>query len=679
MIEAELFEKAILKDAYSYYIADLTENKLIPPIVELVDGETLDYTSKFGHELPSYDKIVSISADKYVEESYRENYKKDLSSSELIKQFEAGTTITEYICKIHSSKIGWHYRKYVSYLSEEENGHIMLLNVAYNATQAVNEVLKKQKQKEEKQEMLSILSAFSSSYDGIYYVDIRDDSYKVVSINGNFDKLDVDYNHSDFFEDSYINSEKVVFPEDLNIVKEYLNKEKLVKNTENGIASSATYRLLIGDEPIYYRMRTSKSEKDKNHLILVTENVDKEVKKQNKFFEESRAAIEEALLRVQFANEAKSTFLFNMSHDIRTPMNAIKGYTAMAKKHIKSKNSVVNYLDKIDVAGENLLSLVNQILEMSRIEAGKVVLEEKTADIYEQISALVTIAEVNANARGIVLHTNMSSIKDKYVCVDVTRMNQIISNILGNAIKYTNEGGRVEFIVEQLDCEKDDFAKYKLVVKDNGIGMSPAFLTKVFDQFAREHTSTESGVQGTGLGLAIVKNLVDLMGGTIDIDSKKGVGTTVTITMQMKKSEKKNEEKEDELDGVVTLLGKNVLLVEDNEMNREIAKDILEDNGIFVYEAKDGNEAVRMLATKKENIFDAVLMDVQMPNLNGYEATRIIRKLQNGRYKDLPIIAMTANAFEEDKKNAIEAGMNEHLSKPVEINKLLGVLVRFIK
>ena len=385
------------------------------------------------------------------------------------------------------------------------------------------------------------------------------------------------------------------------------------------------------------------------------------------------------------ANIAKTNFLFNMSHDIRTPMNAIMGYTRMAKKSINNPETVSMYLDKTDISSKQLLGLINQVLEMSRIESGKVVLSEEKTDIIERAHAMKTIAETEAECKGLKFSMNIGDIKHKYVLTDASRMNQIMTNILGNATKYTPEGGSVTYTVEEIDSNRPGYAVYRFTVADTGIGMSEEYLGHVFEEFTRENSSTVSSIQGSGLGMSIVKKLVDLMGGNIDVKSKKNEGTTITVTVPMliDPDAEGSEAAEEEIEyRDVTFTHKRLLLVEDNEMNREIARDILEDAGFIVETAEDGDIAVEMVKATAERgdseYYDAVLMDIQMPRMNGYEATKAIRALPDPQNTHMPIIAVSANAFEEDRRKSFEAGMDDHVSKPIDIQKLKETLAKYL-
>lgn len=401
--------------------------------------------------------------------------------------------------------------------------------------------------------------------------------------------------------------------------------------------------------------------------------------------------LKEALAMAQSANRAKSTFLNNMSHDIRTPMNAIIGYTGLAASHIDHKEQVRDYLEKIGQSSNHLLSLINDVLDMSRIESGKMNLEEKPENLSDIIHTVCDIVQPDINARQLDFFVDEVEVNDEDVFCDRLRLNQVLLNVLSNAIKYTPPGGTITMRVAEKPIKKSDCGTYVFLIKDNGMGMSDDFLKTIFDPFTRVKSSTVSGIQGTGLGMAITKNIVDMMGGSIEIQSKPGRGTEVSVTLDFKLQDKARTLSEISelhtaggLSGAkmpsgqeANLQGKKVLLVEDNELNCEIATAVLENFGCKVTKAEDGDLAVEILANAGPGDFDMVLMDIQMPRMNGYEATRLIRSLKT-EISEIPILAMTANAFEEDRKLALEAGMNEHIAKPFDIDRLKKTMTEFI-
>lgn len=391
--------------------------------------------------------------------------------------------------------------------------------------------------------------------------------------------------------------------------------------------------------------------------------------------------LSEALEKAKQADESKSVFLSNMSHDIRTPMNAILGFSRMIEKEIDDKERILEYLKKIQYSGDYLLTIINNILDMARIESGKATLDEEPFDLHKESESIVSMFEEDIKKKN--LHFSHSvDVTHQYVYGDITKKNQIWINLLSNSIKYTPEGGSISLNTIEIPCEKPGYASYVTTLSDTGVGMSKEFLEHIYDSFSREKNTTESKVIGTGLGMSIVKKLVVLMGGTIEIQSEPGKGSAFTVTMTHRIAENakdyiENQQKEQAVS--VDCRGKRVLLAEDNELNAEIAISILEDIGLSVEWAKDGVDCIDMLNRAVTGYYDVILMDIQMPNLNGYMATRKIRQMKDQQKAQIPIIALTANAFEEDRKEAFNAGMDAHLTKPIVQFELMKVLSKVFK
>ena len=397
-----------------------------------------------------------------------------------------------------------------------------------------------------------------------------------------------------------------------------------------------------------------------------------------KSLEQKNVALQLAVQRETKANLAKREFLFNMSHDIRTPMNAIIGFTALAQTHIDDRGQVEDYLKKISVSSQHLLSLINDVLDMSRIENGKVALETKPVHLPELVGDIGDAIQVGADKKHISFTVDTAGMKNEDVIADPLRLEQILINVLANAVKFTPDGGQISLRIVQKDTASADYADFEFHIKDNGIGMSEEFQKHIFEQFARERTSTVSKIQGTGLGMAITKSLVDMMGGRITVKSEQGKGSEFTISLRFPIGEAKAEQTPPAAKASA-FTGKKLLVVEDNELNLEIASTLLKEAGFAVDTAENGKVAVEKVEAASADRYDLILMDIQMPEMDGYEATRRIRALPDTKKAALPIVAMTANAFEDDRKNALRAGMNGHIAKPLDIQKLFQVLSELLK
>ncbi len=384
----------------------------------------------------------------------------------------------------------------------------------------------------------------------------------------------------------------------------------------------------------------------------------------------------ESELRAVAASAAKTAFLFNMSHDIRTPMNAIIGFTDLLKKHLDNRELAQNYIEKIETANDFLLSIINNVLEMARIESGKVYLDETANNVYVFWDELFALFDAQMKAKGIIF-TREIRVDHPDVIVDKTKIREVLLNIVSNAVKYTPSGGNVTMTVTELPSDCPGCVVYQTVIEDTGIGISEDFLPHIFEEFTRERTSTESQVAGTGLGMPIVKKLVELMHGSIDVESEMGKGTKFTLTLSHRIADASDISRDGEHSGEYCMedfAGKRILMAEDNDLNAEIAMTILEEEGFLIERAEDGIICVDMIEKAESDYYDLVLMDIQMPNMDGYKATQIIRRLPDEQKANIPIVAMTANAFEEDRKKALRVGMNGHIAKPIQIGILKNTL-----
>ena len=431
-------------------------------------------------------------------------------------------------------------------------------------------------------------------------------------------------------------------------------------------------RLSLADQRAEY-------EKRNNELHLQTM---KEMEVVNQKLKKAKNVATEALQTAENANKAKTDFLSNMSHDIRTPMNAIIGITSLIRHDAGNKAKVIEYADKIDISSQHLLGIINDVLDMSKIEAGKTVFKYSDFSILDLVQELNTIFHTQIYEKQQTLTIIKENIQHEWVNGDQVHLMQIFSNLLSNAVKYTQEGGKIQFFVEECETKSSVYAKYRFLVSDNGMGMSADFKETIFDPFTRAESSVTNKVQGTGLGMAITKNLVEAMGGTIDVDSELGQGSCFEVLLDLKIAEDRTvalaaQEETDEQDGNI-LQGMRFLCAEDNELNAEILTELLKIEGAECTICENGEEILKAFEQSAPGDYDMILMDVQMPVMNGYEATRAIRRSSHELAKTIPIIAMTANAFSEDIQHSLAAGMNAHVSKPVEM-KVLEKTIRSIK
>ncbi len=396
---------------------------------------------------------------------------------------------------------------------------------------------------------------------------------------------------------------------------------------------------------------------------------------------QKKQEIEQERLRIAYqvaesANEAKTTFLLNMSHDIRTPMNAILGYSKLMRGRIKDDPELMHYQEMIEHSGNILLSIINNVLDMARIESGKMELDESYNKAGDIVSGVFSVFESEAAKKGITIKCE-TNVEHQHIMCDKTKLQEVLTNLVSNAVKYTPSGGTITISTNELPCDRECYVRYRTAIRDTGIGMSDEFLPHLFDSFSRERDTTAAKVAGSGLGMAIVKSLVDLMDGTIDVRSKLGEGTEFVVTIPHRLADAEYYEKKRLHESVESadFSGRHVLLAEDNELNAEIAVAILEDMGFSVDHAEDGVICVDKLEKAPAGTYDLIFMDVQMPNMDGYKATQLIRRLPDREKSRIPVIAMTANAFEADRKKAFEMGMNAHIAKPIEVSKIRETLV----
>ena len=451
---------------------------------------------------------------------------------------------------------------------------------------------------------------------------------------------------------------------DYETLKSIMEADMLLKDYAQGNREKQIRIRQLGDDGVLHWMeiRNILMENGMGEIcaIVMVRCVDEEIR----MTEDLRSAKEAA----ESASKAKSTFLFNMSHDIRTPMNAIMGFSALAEKHIHDPEKVTDCLEKINLSGEHLLKLINSILDMARIESGRIELKEEPHRLSDSVEAMRCLFQADAAKKDLSLKFR-TDIRNDWVYTDELRLNQIQLNLIGNAIKYTPAGGTVTVTLEETETEKES-GTYRLRVKDTGIGMSEEYQKNLFEAFERDQAAVDSGIEGSGLGLSITRRLVEIMNGTITCTSRQGVGSEFVCTFRFRLAAPLEREKTGEAQAVPIADGKRVLLVEDNALNREISRELLTEQGFLVEEAEDGDIAVGKVANSAPGYYDLILMDIQMPRMDGYEAARRIRALEDKALAKIPIIAVTANAFEEDRQAALKAGMNGHVGKPIDMDVL---------
>jgi len=559
------------------------------------------------------------------------------------------------------------------YLHEKEQlARFMNMQVRYAKTERDN--------RREMRRYTDVIRALSADYFAIYIIDVLHNRIQTVRAQ---DKLLPQVGETignearcDQVLSAYAN--RYVHPEDRERLISEISLGMLYRRLKREKVFFIRYRRISGElcEYTEFKVVDISDNQNTSRCVLAVRSVDSEVRKEI----EQQELLKEALIQAQYANKAKTTFLSNMSHDIRTPMNAIVGFASIAMTHLEDRERVRDCITKINAASKHLQNLINDVLDMSRIESGKLVLREAPCRISELVSDLAAVFQPQTQAGGLTFRVE-TDVRDDRVYADTLKLNQVLINILGNAVKFTPAGGSIFFSARQQALPAEGCGKYVFTVRDTGIGMSKEFQRHIFEPFERETTSTLSQTEGTGLGMTISKNLMELMGGEITLESEQGRGTAFTVSLVLRQQapgEGADEDRGDE-PGQVSFEGVRVLLVEDNELNREIAVELLENEGFVVDQAVDGADAIQKLESSEPDCYRVVLMDIQMPVLNGYEATRQIRAMGRRDLATIPIIAMTANAFEEDRELAMKSGMNDHLAKPVRVDELLDKLGKILQ
>ena len=513
-----------------------------------------------------------------------------------------------------------------------------------------------------------VAQALAGDFFSIYVVNPDTDDFLQYSATEEYDDLGVEKSGTDFFNVSRRNMERLLFSGDKERFMGTFYKEKVMSILERDGSFTMKYRLMVGGEPTWVSMKaTLLEDQDGRHLIIGTNNIDAQMKRELEYQQQVTEA----------RTNARNDFLANMSHDIRTPMNAIVGFTNIAKDNMDDPEVVMNALEKIGSSSHFLLSLINDILDISKIESGKMQTSLAPCDLGSIFQRIEDITALQASNKSLAISYQHDSVHHYKVNADELRIEQVLVNIVSNAIKYTPPGKTVDLIATE-EPVGENWYRYQFIVRDTGIGISEDYLPHIFESFTREEKTTVNRIQGTGLGLAITAKVVELMGGTISVKSKVGEGSEFTVELELESLENENESQEPG-NGKIDLSGRRVLLVEDNEINAEIASMVLTQFGVEVERAVNGQIGLDKVQEHETGYYDAVLMDIQMPVMNGYESTRGIRALEGEYYKTLPIIAMSANAYDDDVRNCLAAGMNAHIAKPFNPDDLQKLLFEQIK
>lgn len=689
IIERTQYRDVILSDAVFAYTFDVTKG-----IVEEGHGSPGRNRSWAAMNVTfpiQYDELIMMWDEKKNPHFLNGGTSKQVMRNALLKSFEAGKKNLVFDYEIPREDCS--LRKTVLMSSNPNNGHVMACVTLRDVTDSMYMEERRQNELRRTNESLKrqmyIINSLGDIYFSVAYVDIQRNHYSRINAKGYIAEI-VDHEGiaSATFEEVI---KMCVYKKYANQVREFTDLSTLHDRMNK---NNVIYTEFEGHEYGWIRASFIKArldDEDRLKQVLFTMQVIDEEKKKEIF---AKNALSKAVEEAEEANRAKSDFLSKMSHDIRTPLNAIIGMTTIASSYADDKNKVIDCMKQITNSGQYLLALINEVLDMSKIESGKIMLSEDKFNIISLVENIVEMTKPLINAKKHEFVLEIDEIENKYVVGDSRRIQQIFMNFLSNAVKYTPDRGHLKLKIKEKYKNKrldmKECACFVIVFEDDGMGMSEEFQKKIFSPFEREQDSRIDKLQGTGLGMTIAYNLVNMMNGDIRVDSKVDEGSRFTVTIYLKKQELEegtigvnsgDSEAVRPLDVMrqVDYKGKRVLLVEDNEINREIAVEIIKETGVSIETASDGQEAVEAFKGKPAYYYDLIFMDIQMPVMNGYEATRAIRSIERTDAKDIPIIAMTANAFAEDVLDARNAGMNEHVAKPIDLNKLMEVIARWMK
>ncbi len=638
-------------------------------------GSNAFETGELGIE--SYDKLLTNYAELHIHPEDRKMFLEETQITNVRASiFGEDTQFELNYRELHDGIVKYMQIRFIPIKAENTVNVIIAFRcIDTIVEQELEERERTQKLLESSNQRLKVIEGLCTEYETLYYVDANHDlaipylvsdlwpeEYKKTFL---FNEIPFTITFHQYIDNDVAPSQReyVKAQTDLNLVTNKLKEQKCYR---------INFEVLAENKLLHFQIFIARIG-EPHEQVWAFKSIEETVEEQVK---QHRILID-ALDKAKKAEQAKTNFLFNMSHDIRTPMNAILGYNTIAEKNIEDKEVALDALKKAKNSGQHMLSIINDILDMARIENGKIEINNDIVDFTSLVNELKEMFVHEMSKKGIEFVTSIK-VTTPAIYTDSLRISQVITNLLSNALKFTNAGGKVTFQVTELSSP-DDTAHFQIRIEDTGVGMSEDFQKHLFTAFEREHNTTKSGIQGTGLGLAITKNLVSLLGGSLTYNSMLGIGTEFTVTFKAKKADSPVLEQNESSTLLPELKGARILVVEDNMINREIARELLEEEGFIIEEAEDGTVAVDMLEKSSKDYYTFVLMDIQMPIMNGYTATRKIRSSYNSDIANIPIIAMTANAFTEDRKNALDSGMNEHVPKPLDIDKLIEVLNRVYK
>lgn len=684
----KIYKGALAYDSVSTFEVNLSRNTVIS--ANKVNRDIF-YKETQIHIPADFNKLVEIWKKRILSDN-AEQFGELLSCENLITMYEMGERDPwiEYIVKDRFGNRIW-LRQIVTLSKNGVTGEIMGVVI-------IRDVTERKKIEIENKRRMDLIMGLTNDYESVFFVDLDTDSYDIYRRN---DRITTKF--SGVFLPGYSDAVeafayKGVFRQDRESFIRQLDIERAreVLRKKNGF--TFTFRSGNTGAPQYIQAKAVRIGSGRSmQMLLGFANIEEERQEELR----KRRLLEDALEQARQAYDAKSTFLSNMSHDIRTPMNAIIGFANIAATHIDEPEKVRESLKKILASSEHLLQLINNVLDMSRIESGRIVLEESWVSLREIIEEVTDLMKPEILAHEHEYEFRISDSVPDYVLCDRLRITQLLLNLLSNAVKYTPKQGRVRLSVTEGIGAPAGYSALEFVISDTGIGMSKEFQQRIFQPFERENNSTVSKVMGSGLGMPICKGIVDSMGGSMTVDSRQGRGSVITVNLAFRSRQTQQEEEEKGADrtdseGTSSLISKTavfyeadevrtgkdrklrILVVEDNELNREIAQELLEDDGFLVETAEDGEKSIVMIARSDKDYYDAVLMDIQMPGIDGYEAAKSIRKLFDKEHARIPIIAMTANAYDEDMEKARAAGMNAYLAKPVQPDSMRKMLEKVI-